>query len=461
MKKWFFISSLLLLFLFGRAQEESALKIYGALSTDQRVTTSVDSGWIWNETRLDLKLEKKVNRGKFYANLWARNFGVPKYNEMGSLFSTEKIDPFNIQLREAYFQVDDFLVENLDLKIGRQRIAWGTADKMNPTDNLNPLDMEDIFDLGRRRGSDAINLTYYLKGDFSIQGVWIPFFQPANLPAGVFAGALMPSFDIPEDSTMNLMEVRINQPNIHINKPKLQSTFGFRLKGIIKSVDLSVSYLYGVNGIPELTQIEATPSVNIYPWYVNVDVDVQLSYFRNHIFGIDFSTNIFGLGFWGEAAIIKPDEDIRLKIIENQIVSTVDPTITDSLILDKDKPYVKWILGTDYHFSRGGYINFQWMHGFFHERGQSELNDYFFLQFNQPFFNGQLSVTPLSGSFIVNSWKELKNNYAFVYMPEITYNPIPEVGITISYIWMKGKGAGMFSAIQDYDMFVIKAKYSF
>lgn len=458
MKKWIFISSLLLLCLLGRAQEESALKIYGTISTDQRVTTSVDSGWIWNETRLDLKLEKKVNRGKFYANLWTRNFGVPKYNEMGSLFNNEKIDPFNIQLREAYFQVDDFLFENLDLKIGRQRIAWGTADKMNPTDNLNPLDVEDIFDMGRRRGSDAVNLTYYFKGDFSIQGVWMPFFQPVNLPAGVFANALMPEFEVPEDVTLNSLNIHLNQPAFRF---KDQSTLGFRLKGHIKGIDFSASYLYGVNGIPELTQVDVTPGINIYPWYTYIDVEAQLSFIRHHVFGLDFSTNIWGMGFWGEAAITKLDKDLYVKTIVRNIIPTMDPTITDSLVIGKNEPYVKWILGTDYHFPKGGYINLQWMHGFFHERGQGELNDYFFVQYNHPFFDGKLSVVPLSGAFIVNNWKEVKENYSLVYMPEIIYNPIPEVAITLSYIWMKGKGAGMFSAIQDYDMFVIKAKYSF
>jgi len=48
------------------------------------------------------------------------------------------------------------LTSTLDIRIGRQRIAWGTADKLNPTDNLNPDDLEDIFDFGKHLDSNIV-----------------------------------------------------------------------------------------------------------------------------------------------------------------------------------------------------------------------------------------------------------------------------------------------------------------
>ena len=32
----------------------------------------------------------------------------------------------------------------------------------------------------------------------TLQGVYIPFFQPANMPAGIFSGALNPAMDFPQ-----------------------------------------------------------------------------------------------------------------------------------------------------------------------------------------------------------------------------------------------------------------------
>ncbi|MCK7509029.1 MAG: hypothetical protein MZV70_36675 [Desulfobacterales bacterium] len=80
------------------------------------------------------------------------------------------VDPYNLEIRELYIQLYGFLFDNLDVTSGRQRIVWGTADKLNPTDNLNPLDLEDILDFGRRRGSDAINLNYYFNSEFFATG---------------------------------------------------------------------------------------------------------------------------------------------------------------------------------------------------------------------------------------------------------------------------------------------------
>ena len=125
MKKVF--SSILVVLFFCNivwAQENQPLKIFGSLSTDQRIITGKESEWAWNENRLSLKLEKKVNRGKLYGEIWVRNFGVPNFTNVEHLYNRGIVDPFDVQVREAYFQISDIFIPNLDLKIGRQRIAW-------------------------------------------------------------------------------------------------------------------------------------------------------------------------------------------------------------------------------------------------------------------------------------------------------------------------------------------------
>lgn len=44
------------------------------------------------------------------------------------------------------------------------------------------------------------------------------------------------------------------------------------------------------------------------------------------------------------------------------------PVTFDSTLIDK--PYFKFILGGDYNLREGSYVNIQYLHGFFHERGQ-------------------------------------------------------------------------------------------
>ena len=180
-------------------QDESRLKISGELLTDERFLLNDKKEWAWNENRLTLRFDKKItNSSKFYSEVWLRNIGLPNITTSSDLYNKGIVDPYNLEIREAYVQLFGFLTKNLDLKIGRQRITWGTADKLNPTDNLNPYDLEDILDFGRHRGSDAISLNYYFSSDFSLQGVFIPFFQPANMPVGVFANALNPEMELPQ-----------------------------------------------------------------------------------------------------------------------------------------------------------------------------------------------------------------------------------------------------------------------
>ena len=132
------------------AQEENSLKLSGELLTDQRFLLKSPYDWAWNENRLSLKLDKKItDNSKFYSEVWLRNMGLPNISKSSDLYNKGIVDPYNLEIREAYVQLNGFLTKNLDLSIGRQRIVWGTADKLNPTDNLNPLDLEDILDFGR------------------------------------------------------------------------------------------------------------------------------------------------------------------------------------------------------------------------------------------------------------------------------------------------------------------------
>ncbi|MFV2035836.1 MAG: DUF1302 family protein, partial [Halocynthiibacter sp.] len=79
-----------------------------------------------------------------------------------------------VELGEAYVQ--GALGPNLDLKVGRQVVAWGKSDAIRVTDILNPLDMRDpgltdIRDL--RLPVTAAKLDYYF-GDWNISAIAIP-----------------------------------------------------------------------------------------------------------------------------------------------------------------------------------------------------------------------------------------------------------------------------------------------
>ncbi len=434
---------------------DKELKLSGDLTTDQRFLLKSPNDWAWNENRLTLKLDKKItDNSKFYSEVWMRNMGLPQISSSADLYNKGIVDPYNIEIREAYIQLFGFLSKNLDVKIGRQRIAWGTADKLNPTDNLNPYDVEDILDFGRHRGSDAISFDYYFNTDFSLQGAFVPFFQPANMPVGIFRDALNPTMEMPAGLTLKGFSDQIDMPKYNLGE---SSTAGMKFKGFAAGVDFSLSYVWGYDGFP----------IGTYNTFVPVDtlgginINSQLSFTRNHIFGADLAGSIGGAGVWAEAAMFLPDSKV---VMTNDLSAMYPmspvPVTKDTTILDK-KPYVKFIVGADYNFANGSYINFQYLHGFVNERGAENLNDYFFLQYQIKFFEDRLKITPLAGGFIVSEWDDVSNNYAFIYAPELSYMATDNAEISLSTVIFDGKGDNTFAKLVDYNMLMFKVKYSF
>jgi hypothetical protein len=440
----------------ANAQEANSLKLSGELFTDQRFLLKSPNDWAWNENRLTLNLDKRVTgNSKFYSEVWLRNIGLPDINSSADLYNKGIIDPYNLEIREAYVQLNGFLTKNLDLTIGRQRIVWGTADKLNPTDNLNPLDLEDILDFGRRRGSDAINLNYYINNDFSLQGVFIPFFQPANMPVGIFANILNSTMEMPDGMVLKSVSDTLMMPKYNIGE---SSSAGLKFKGFAKGVNFSLSYVWGYDGLPFATKNTFIPVDTLG----GININSQLSFARTHIIGADLVTSIAGFGVWAEAAAFIPEKDI---IMTNDLsafypMSPV-PVTQDSLVLDKTKPYIKFVVGGDYFFSDGSYLNVQYLHGFIHERARENLNDYFFLRYEKTFLNNKLKITPIGGGFIVTDWDNIQDNYALVYMPEIAYKATINSEITVSIPIFDGKGDNLFSNLKDNNMFMFKLKYSF
>ena len=109
---------------------------------------AVDSGLL----RLGLSLEAKPSeRFGLYAEAALKAQGLPgSLASLDDLASLESLAPLGFELVEAYADVYGFLFPQLDLRVGRQRIVWGTAERVSVVDNVNPLNLEDPWDFGRR-----------------------------------------------------------------------------------------------------------------------------------------------------------------------------------------------------------------------------------------------------------------------------------------------------------------------
>ena len=94
------------------------------------------------------------------------------------------------ELREAFIAVT---AGPLELRAGRQVIAWGRADGINPTDNLTGQDLTLLApeDSDRRLGATAVRASYYV-GDLSATVIWLPEFRGHRVPLPLHVGSAMP-----------------------------------------------------------------------------------------------------------------------------------------------------------------------------------------------------------------------------------------------------------------------------
>jgi len=428
--------------------EGSEIQWNGYLLADDRLYVKDDMDFSWQEYRLDLKTEgNPAQNTHFYSELWLRSIGFPAVQESSDLIDEDIVSPLNVDMREAYVDLYGFLFNDLDIRIGRQRIAWGTADKLNPTDNLNPDDLEDIWDFGRHLGSDGLQATYYL-GDFTFTGVYIPIFTPAVLPGGDWASALSPSLELPPGLTLGETSDTIILPE---NNLKDSSTIAVKIATYLFGYDFSLSYVYGRDDLPLATKVILTPAS--VPG--EADVASELMYTRMHIVGMDCAGAIAVVGIWAEAGIFFPE-----KVTITTDLSGFGMGIQETTALDNN-PYIKYVVGADYTFKNGVYINGQFLHGFIHERGKDNLEDYFMFGMEKKLFSEKLKISPISGGVEIKDLNNIKNNYALIFSPEITYYPFDSTELVTGLRIIEGTSTTTFGKVKDNDELYFKAKYSF
>ena len=459
MKQVYIILATILVYIINfqpaNAQDEEKLRLFGELYSDQKILLESPNDWAWNENRLDLSLGKKVSGfAKFHGNIWIRNMGIPKVVSSSDLYNKGIIDPYNLEIREAYVEFYGFIFKNLDVKIGKQRIAWGTADKLNPTDNLNPYDLEDVLDFGRHRGSWALNMNYYLNSDFSLQGVFIPFFQPANMPVCIFGSVFSGAPELPPGMRLNSLDDTLLLPLYNLGE---SSTLGGKIKGFAAGFDFSLSYVWGIDGLPYSTFNTIIPVDPLG----GVDINSQLSFVRNHIIGADLAGSIGSVGLWAEAALFIPDHEVIMTTDLSAMMQLPPGTVMQDSTVLKKEPFLKFVIGADYTFFDGSYLNFQYLHGFVHERGKEALNDYFMIGYEKKFFNEKLTLIPLAGGFIVSDWNAVDNNYALIYAPQLKYHASDNAELALGVYIFDGKGQNAFANLKGYNMISFTIKYSF
>ncbi len=173
---------------------------------------------VWTETKLNLKAA-----GTLSGSGWLR------------AQATADPDGPRGRLRELYWRYNQ---GPLVLKLGRQIVAWGRADGINPTDNLAPRDFTLLTpeDGDQRHGNEAAQLSIDT-GIGNFIGLWFPRAASHAIP----------------------LEAR---PDVSytISDPPRKPQWAVKWEAGSEGMDGSLSYFHGVDPMPDLILDGLTPS---------------------------------------------------------------------------------------------------------------------------------------------------------------------------------------------------------
>ncbi|MDY8138349.1 DUF1302 family protein [Aquimarina sp. 2201CG5-10] len=248
-------------------------------------------------------------------------------------------DRNRVFIDEAYM---DMFFSKVDVRIGKQIIAWGEADGINPTNNINPIDYSDLIDTEDERiGVFSLQAKYYVK-DFTFEGVIIPVVNSSILPNPSsrwfldFPTQIMTPTGALVDANFSLEDTKLPAKKIS------NAQYALKAKTSLKGWDLSVSYFNGYDDLPSFQQsIQPNDDGSL-----NVVVTPEVN--KLEVYGFDFSTIVGKYGLRGELAYFKTD----------------DPNGTNPAI---DDPFYQYVIGLDRNFSNviqdnNMFVIVQWIH---------------------------------------------------------------------------------------------------
>ncbi|MGI5861943.1 MAG: hypothetical protein ACOX6T_07770 [Myxococcales bacterium] len=401
-----------------------------------------------NRNDLDLRLEVTPSE-KAIAVLDARlrYFGFNEATRLSETTSRDRVDPFSVQVDEAFVSVRGVPHPAVDLKIGRMVQTWGSADMFNPTDNLSSRDFSDPIDYSRKVPNQMLQIDVYPSDWLTLTAVWVPVFKPSQLPdsaplgfgierdaAGCLVGAPAPPLRDRADAqalanlfgAVNPCALNFGDPEVRtfgVGRGIAESQAALRAKMQLGSLDLTLSYYYGRFSFPVAYTAVAFVESSQQPGKMDVRYLAEVTYPRMQVAGIDFSYNadwLFGLGIVGELALIFPEEIIfGLRAYQggNKLLEMASVNVPD-------EPFFKATLGLDYTFTPWLYVNAMWVHGFFDEFNDVYgLHDYAVVAPELKFLKDELKLR-LSSVYDITDGSSAFN-------PTLTWIAVPAVEVTL------------------------------
>ncbi len=252
------------------------------------------------------------------------------------------------------------------IRVGKQVIRWGKTDQISPVDNLNSQDLR-LFILPpyeERKIPNWMGDIEFFKNNFRLEGVVIPFVEPNDVyffdrNFAVFkqlknsSSYFIDKYKLPAylKNYINNLQVDKRIPAKSLENVQGGGRIGFSTD----SFDMSISYLNGfdpnpyiksfpVKGIKVKEDFSGSNLIEQLPFIQMTNGNIEASYIRRNIYGIEFEGTFDEFGVRGEAAFFDKNG-----------------FLTQSLV-SVHKQMLWYVLGMDYNGDNDLYLNVELSH---------------------------------------------------------------------------------------------------
>jgi hypothetical protein len=445
---------------------------------------------------LSLRLRAEISDAVSFESTAVGRWGGPTTNSTGAgIYTLDDVFQSRspaLDFEEAFLDVG---LKDLDLRIGKQKLAWGKLDRFQAVDVLNPERFNDPFLLEeneRKIGTPAVLASYFPPFGEELRAslVWIPqyfpfrfsrqgerWFPPAATPPSVFEvpegifllpnGEPNPAFSVP---------IAFRTRNVAPPDFKLRNSgYGLRLGGFAGGLDYDLYFYHGFDSQPAFElSVEARADPDpASPLGLDFSgaTELQPVFRRIDLWGAD------GAYAWGpvtmraEAAYVRGrpfSRDLRFLIddprqLAPQIADAVERLIAgeESVPIDVGPSFVRrdaieWGVGVDY--TRAGYLLLL-------QVNQTDVlsNDVDLLIANVE--------TRLLANLRKNFWHDdlqlqLIGQHSFesdytLLMPRVTYRLWRGLQLRVGYLFIAGRRSSLIGQYKDNDQAFLRARYLF
>ena len=171
------------------SKEPSAWRLEGEFALTSTYNFSPEAEPPWRgfsmlRSELEVAVKNKIS-DRWQAQISVRGFYDAVFSIRGrDNYTSQVLDQYETELELKDTFIQGSLTDDLDTKIGRQVVVWGTLDNLRVTDVLNPLDlrvpgMTDIDDL--RLPVTMLKFDYYFS-KWALSGIALPEVRFSKLP---------------------------------------------------------------------------------------------------------------------------------------------------------------------------------------------------------------------------------------------------------------------------------------